>query len=99
MTPSAQLSLASPPPVATLTRTVCPFTLSRICLDTAIGLERVNERLLPRLGPSGIGAIVVEVKDGGRARIPWMSHLHAAGMRERSFSKYGACIAGLIKEG
>jgi hypothetical protein len=80
-------------------RFICPFTLSRICLDTAIGLERINERLVPRLGPSDLGAIVVEVKDGGRTRIPWMSHLHAAGMRERAFSKYGACIAALIKEG
>lgn len=80
-------------------RFLCPFTLSRICLDSGIGLERINERLLPRLGPPGVDAIVVEVKDGGRARIPWLAHLHAAGMRERSFSKYGACVAALIKEG
>jgi hypothetical protein len=80
-------------------RFICPFTLSRVCLDTAIGFERINERLLPRLGPSVLGAIVVEIKGGGRVRIPWMPHLHDAGMRERSYSKYGACIAALIKEG
>ena len=36
-------------------RFICPFTLSRICLDTAIGLGRINERLLPRLGPVDAG--------------------------------------------
>jgi hypothetical protein len=79
-------------------RFVCPFTLSRICLDTGIGLGRVNERLLPRLGPVELGTIVLEVKDGGSAQIPWLGKLHAAGVRQRSFSKYGACIASLLKE-
>ena len=27
-------------------RFICPFTLSRICLDSDIGLGRINERLL-----------------------------------------------------
>lgn len=80
-------------------RFICPATLSRVCLDTAIGLGRVNGRLLPRLGPSRLGTIVLEIKDAGRvARIPWLAQLHAAGIRQRSFSKYGACIASLIKE-
>lgn len=79
-------------------RFICPFTLSRICLDTGIGLGRVNERLLPRLGPVELGTIVLEVKDGGSAQIPWLAKLHAAGIRQRSFSKYGACIASLLKE-
>ncbi len=80
-------------------RFICPFTLSRICLDTEIGLERVNGRLLPRLGPVTLATIVLEVKDGGSAQIPWLTKLHAAGIRQRSFSKYGACIASLLKEG
>jgi hypothetical protein len=79
-------------------RFICPFTLSRVCLDTAIGLGRINERLLPRLGQKTVGTIVLEIKDGGRVRIPWLGALHAAGIRQRSFSKYGACIAGLLKE-
>jgi hypothetical protein len=79
-------------------RFVCPFTLSRVCLDTSIGLGRVNERLLPRLGPTRVGTIVLEVKDGGRVQIPWLRTLHAAGVRQRSFSKYGACISRLLKE-
>jgi hypothetical protein len=79
-------------------RFVCPFTLSRICLDTEIRLGRVNERLLPRLGPAAAGAIVLEVKDGGREPLPWLAALYAAGIRRRSFSKYGACIARLLKE-
>jgi hypothetical protein len=79
-------------------RFVCPFTLSRICLDTGIGLGRVNERLLPRLGPTKVGSIVLEIKDGGRVPIPWLSTLYAAGLRKRSFSKYGACMARLLKE-
>lgn len=79
-------------------RFICPFTLSRICLDTSIGLGRVNERLLPRLGPVWIRAIVLEIKDGGRAQIPWLRPLSAAGVRQRSFSKYGACLAHLLKE-
>jgi len=79
-------------------RFVCPFTLSRICLDSGIGLERINERLLARLGPVTIGSVVLEVKDGGSARIPWLARLHAAGLRQRAFSKYGACIASLLKE-
>lgn len=79
-------------------RFVCPFTLSRVCLDTSIRLGRVNERLLPRLGPTEVGTIVLEVKDGGRVSIPWLRSLHAAGVRQRSFSKYGACISRLLKE-
>jgi len=79
-------------------RFICPFTLSRVCLDTAIGLGRINERLLPRLGPKTVGTIVLEIKDGGRVRIPWLGTLYAAGIRQRSFSKYGACIASLLKE-
>jgi hypothetical protein len=79
-------------------RFICPFTLSRICLDTEIGLGRVNERLLPRLGPARVATIVLEIKDGGRAPLPWLSKLHGAGLRQRSFSKYGAGIARLLKE-
>ena len=79
-------------------RFVCPFTLSRICLDTGIGIGRVNERLLPRLGPSQVATIVLEIKDGGRAPVPWLAKLHRAGLRQRSFSKYGAGIARLLKE-
>jgi len=79
-------------------RFICPFTLSRICLDTGVGLGRVNERLLPRLGPAELGTIVLEVKDGGSAQIPWLMTLYTAGIRQRSFSKYGACIASLLKE-
>lgn len=79
-------------------RFVCPFTLSRICLDSAIGLERINGRLLPRLGPVTLGTVVLEIKDGGAAQIPWLARLHAAGIRQRSFSKYGACIGSLLKE-
>jgi hypothetical protein len=79
-------------------RFICPFTLSRVCLDSAIGLGRVNERLLPRLGPANVDAIVLEIKDGGRAAVPWLAALQAAGVRQRSFSKYGACISRLLKE-
>lgn len=79
-------------------RFICPFTLSRVCLDTGIGLGRVNGRLLPRLGDPRPGTIVLEVKDGGRVPIPWLATLQAAGLRWRSFSKYGACIARLLKE-
>lgn len=79
-------------------RFICPFTLSRICLDSGIGIGRINERLLPRLGPVELGTLVLEVKDGGAAQIPWLARLHAAGIRQRSFSKYGACIASLLKE-
>lgn len=79
-------------------RFVCPFTLSRVCLDSAIGLGRVNARLLPRLGPAQVGTIVLEIKDGGRAAAPWLAALQAAGLRRRSFSKYGACISRLLKE-
>ncbi len=79
-------------------RFVCPFTLSRICLDSEIGLGRINDRLLPRLGPLELGTIVIEIKDGGSAQPPWLARLHASGIRQRSFSKYGACIARLLKE-
>lgn len=79
-------------------RFICPFTLSRVCLDSAIGLGRVNGRLLPRLGPAKIGVIVLEIKDGGRAAAPWLAALQAAGVRQQSFSKYGACISRLLKE-
>ncbi|HWR97328.1 MAG TPA: VTC domain-containing protein [Candidatus Methanoperedens sp.] len=79
-------------------RFVCPFTLSRVCLDTVIGLGRVNERLLPRLGPTRLGTIVLEIKGDSRAAVPWLATLQAAGVRQRSFSKYGACISRLLKE-
>lgn len=79
-------------------RFICPFTLSRICLDSEVGLGRINDRLLPRFGPVALGTIVLEVKDGGAALLPWLAQLHAAGIRQRSFSKYGACIARSLKE-
>lgn len=79
-------------------RFICPFTLSRICLDSGIGIGRINGRLLSGLGPVELGTIVLEVKDGGSAQIPWLARLYAAGIRQRSFSKYGACIARLLKE-
>lgn len=79
-------------------RFVCPFTLSRVCLDTSIGIGRVNERVLPRLGPTDVGTIVLEIKDGGPVASPWLQALHASGVRQRSFSKYGACISRLLKE-
>lgn len=79
-------------------RFICPFTLSRVCLDSGIGLGRVNERLLPRLGPAKADVIVLEIKDGGRASVPWLAALQAAGLRQRSFSKYGACVSRLLKE-
>jgi hypothetical protein len=79
-------------------RFICPFTLSRVCLDTSIGLGRVNGRLLPRLGPAKLGVIVLEIKDGGRAAVPWLAGLQGAGVRQRSFSKYGTCISRLLKE-
>lgn len=74
-------------------RYVCPATHARVCLDTDISVERVNTRLLATHGYANIRDIVIEIKDSSIADIPWIESLYTAGFRQRSFSKYGNCIA------
>jgi len=85
-------------PLATVTykrqRFVCPFSGARVALDRDIRLTRANARLLPHVSPVGLGTIVVELKGGAEA-VPWLDGLQQAGFRQRSFSKYAACLSQL----
>lgn len=79
-------------------RFVCPWSGSRICLDTDIRAERANRNFLPGLAPGILNDAVVEVKGAGDAEIPWLRHLYSAGFRLRGFSKYAHCLSSVRHE-
>ncbi len=79
-------------------RYICPISQARVCLDTGIQPGRVNSRLLAAQGCATIRDVVIEVKDAEAAQIPWLESVYAAGFRQRSFSKYGECVARVTAE-
>jgi|LFRM01.1.fsa_nt_gb SPX domain protein involved in polyphosphate accumulation len=78
-------------------RFVCPYTQTRVSLDTQIEGIRPNPRRLPAAGATRLPVAVVELK-GGTADVPWLRHLRSGGFSRRSFSKYGACMSRLLGE-
>lgn len=79
-------------------RFVCPETLARVCLDTGIGTERINNGALPAHGRAQLPEIVMEIKNKRRDIPRWFEQPYRWGFRQRSFSKYGECVARLMEE-
>jgi hypothetical protein len=86
-------------------RFVCPASGARVSLDTDIRATDANGALLPALvttppvgAPAGVpgGVVVVEVKGPWTGEPFWLAELYRAGYRLRSFSKYAACLEGLL---
>jgi hypothetical protein len=77
-------------------RFVEPLTGSRISLDTAISLHRLNRRLLGYLHPAPVGPTIVEVKNR-EGELPARLHcLQQLGGRLDSFSKYAVCFRAAL---
>jgi len=78
-------------------RHVCPFTQSRVALDSRIRAERINPDFFPDTAPVALPDIVCEFKNNTQSLPPWLHILDANGFRLRSFSKYGALCASAGK--
>ena len=64
---------------------------SRVSVDW--GIRAVpNEDVFPWAPPVALGALVCEFKNRGGDPPRWAEALHHAGLRLRSFSKYGECM-------
>ena len=77
-------------------RFVEPLTGSRVALDTAIGVERVNRRFLGYVHPVPLGTAVLEVKNSSGELPPPLRCLLRFGARRASFSKFGACFQAAL---
>jgi hypothetical protein len=77
-------------------RFVEPLSGSRVALDTAISVERVNRRFLGYVHPVPLDATVVEVKNRSGELPASLRSLLRLGARRASFSKYGACFRAAL---
>ena len=79
-------------------RFICPVSLASVCLDTAIGYDRVNTNLFASVAPGHLDYAILEIKDAeNSAETPWLEEIHRAGFINQNFSKYGQCIAALVR--
>jgi SPX domain protein involved in polyphosphate accumulation len=79
-------------------RFICPASLARVCLDTAIGYDRMNKNLFANAGPGHVDFSVLEIKDtSANSETPWLEQLHRAGFYNQNFSKYGQCTAQVLQ--
>ena len=77
-------------------RFVEPLTGSRVALDTAISVDRVNRRFLGYVRPLALDATVVEVKNSSGELPASLRCLLRLGARRESFSKYAACFEAAL---
>ena len=77
-------------------RFVEPLTGSRVALDTAISVERVNRRFLGYVHPVPLETSVVEVKNNTGELPPALRGLLRLGARRVSYSKFGACFQAAL---
>ena len=77
-------------------RFVYPPLGARIALDTRIGSGRINHAFLRGEVDAEIPVLVLERKSDEPFELPWLHEVFSLGFRERSFSKYGACMAQLM---
>lgn len=77
-------------------RFVEPLSGSRVSLDTAISLHRVNRRFLGYVHPVAIGPSVLEVKNRSGELPTRLRCLLRLGARRESFSKYEACFRAAL---
>jgi hypothetical protein len=80
-------------------RYLCPFSMSRICLDLGIHTDRVNQKMIPSVHQASLDVMVLEVKDCSKFDIPWLNKLLLYGFRQTSFSKYGECLSRVLQGG
>jgi len=69
---------------------------SRVAVDWNIGAVPNGERF-PWAVPVALGAVVCEFKNRGGEPPRWSEALQRAGLRLRSFSKYGECMNRIVK--
>ena len=73
-----------------------PENASRVSVDWNIAAFPDTERF-PWAAPVALGDIVCEFKNRGGSPPRWAEALHNAGMRLRSFSKYGECMERITR--
>ncbi|MFC1599335.1 VTC domain-containing protein, partial [Candidatus Omnitrophota bacterium] len=77
-------------------RYIEPLTGSRMCIDYAIAVPKVNWNILPRINPFCLNTSVFEIK-GRLSNLPESMHpLINLGCREESFSKYAFCYQKIM---
>ena len=69
---------------------------SRVSVDWNVRAERFNETLFPWDFPVELGEMVCEWKDRDGEPPFWAEAMLRAGLRLRSFSKYGECMRRLV---
>lgn len=74
-------------------RYICPFSGARIALDHDISSIPVLNTFLPQTFHPPLETIVLEIKDGHLADVPWLQRLETFGFRYGNFSKYGTCLS------
>ena len=73
-----------------------PLGGSRVSVDWNIRVGRFNENLFPWATPFSLGDVVCEFKNKGGHPPAWADEMAGAGLRIRSFSKYGECMTRLM---
>ena len=74
-----------------------PLGGSRVALDWNIRADRFNESRFPWAVPVALDEMVCEFKNPGGIPPAWAEEMVRAGLRLRSFSKYGECMARLCE--
>ena len=72
-----------------------PLGGSRVALDWNIRADRFNESRFPWAVPVALDEMVCEFKNPGGIPPAWAEEMVRAGLRLRSFSKYGECMQRL----
>ena len=74
-----------------------PVGGSRVALDRNIRADRINESRFPWAVPVALDAAVCEFKNPGGVPPAWAEDIRDAGMRLRSFSKFGEVMQRLVE--
>lgn len=80
-------------------RFLCPVTGSRICLDSSLRSNRVNDLLIPLGRPLNSDLVVCEAKSSTHRAWSWNDSLWRLGFRLQSFSKYGEFMKAQLNKG
>lgn len=80
-------------------RYTCPQTGSRIAIDRRIRAERINGAHFPSVSGAQLNQMVCEFKNVGKRLPEWSELLFSAGLRLRSFSKFGELMNSILSGG
>lgn len=69
---------------------------TRVSVDWNVRADRFNETLFPWAVPVALDEMVCEFKNRDGEPPFWAEAMHRAGLRLRSFSKYGECMRRLV---